>query len=500
MSTTTSLLDFDDFEDDINNTIYENDYEKIFDMELDHSERIHTLNSLDQKIIIEIINKLKSIYTLSNNTLVKDFIFSICDTSTISYTLKIECSKVLCMKENSIIHFDLLHKLITDSTNTLPVPCKILAIVFLSKSTNHTEQVIGHFKTFLNNPYVECDFRYKTILNLNIINNLDKETYILPLLIYFIQNLSIFTSYRILASQNLLQNFADLITEKDKNYIFTILYGFSSDDELDYNIRADATDVLLGLGDEHYKNLARNMIHTLGNRGNTIFDDSQNIHNVTIDESIEPILQTLFTNTLKPESNFNSIKTELTNPIKEKIKSLQDTLDKLNFSLNRIQIDRSLYGSVNTSLNTLLCRVHSYITGHTHETELKKRLFEELIDASGKCSTGYGSRLANVLSGYDDFNIRISWEDSIQAKLSGRLNKLVQNISDEELRDNILLEMTLNKDKDILCRRNFLTFFRENITYIKKEIYDDIKDDLSDVDFELYFRKAMSTYEGIKCL
>ena len=500
MSTTTSLINLDNVEDDDDDTIYENDYEKIFDMELDHSQRILTLDTLDEKIIIEIINKLKSIYTLSNNTLVKDFIISICNTSTISYTLKIECCKVLCMKENSFIHFDLLHTLITDSNNTLPVPCKILAIVFLSKSTDHTEQVIGHLKTFLNNPYVECDFRYKTILNLNIINNLDRKTYILPLLIYFIQNLSIFTSYRILASQNLLQNFADLITNKDKNYIFTILYGFSSDDELDYNIRADATDVLLGLGDEHYKNLARNMIHSLGNRGNTIFDDSQNIHNITIDSSIEPILQTLFTNTLKPNSNFNNIKIELTNPIKEQIKSLQNTLDKLNFSLNRIQIDRSLYGSVNTSLNTLLCRVHSYITGHTHEIDLKKRLFEELIDASGKCSTGYGSRLANVLSGYDDFNIRISWEDSIQAKLSGRLNKLVQNISDDELRDNILLEMTLNKDKDILCRRNFLTFLRENITSIKEDIYDDVKDDLSDVDFELYFRKAMSNYEGIKCL
>ena len=500
MSTTTSLLNLDNIVDDDDTIIYDNDYDKIFDMELDHSIRINTLDTLDEKIIIEIINKLKSIYTLSNNTLVKDFIISICNYSSISYTLKIECCKVLCIKDNSQEHFDLLNKLITDSTDTLPVPCKILAIVFLSKSTNHTQQVIEHLKLFLNNPYVECDFRYKTILNLNIINNLDKETYILPLLIYFIQNLSIFTSYRILASQNLLQNFQDLITDKDKNYIFNILYGFSSDQELDYNIRADATDVLLGLGDEHYKNLARNMIHTLGNRGNTIFDDAQNIHNITIDQSIEPILQTLFTNTLKPESNFNNIKTELTNPIIDQIKSLQETLDKLNFSLNRIQIDRSLYGSVNTSLNTLLCRVHSYITGHTHEIELKKRLFEELIDASGKCSTGYGSRLANVLSGYDDFNIRISWEDSIQAKLSGRLNKLVQNIDDDELKDNILLEMTLNKDKDILCRRNFLNFFRKNINSIKQEIYNDVKDDLSDVDFELFFRKAISNYEGIKCL
>jgi hypothetical protein len=497
---TTSLLNIDNDDDDDINFDYENDYEKILDMELSHDIRIKLLDSLDEKFIIEIINKLKSIFTISNNTLVKQFIISICNDSHISYTLKIEACKVLCIKEQSFEHFDILHKLITDSSDSLPIPCKILAIVFLSKSDDFISQVIQHLKQFINNPYVECDFRYKTILNIGIINNLDRKTFILPLLLYFIQNLSIFTSYRILASQNLLQNFKDLINNKDKNYIFTILYSFSSDQELDYNIRADATDVLLGLGDEHHQTLARNMIHQLGNRGHTIYDDGQNIHNVKINKSIEPILQTLFTNTLKPDSNFNNIKQEITTPIIEQIKSLQDTLDKLNFSLNRIQIDRSLYGTVNTSLNSLLCRVHSYITGHTHETELKKRLFEELIDASGKCSTGYGGRLANVVSGYDDLNIKISWEDSIQAKLSGRLNKLVQNIDDDTLRDNILLEMTLNSDKDILSRKNFLDFFRTHISSIKQQIYIEVNDDVDDVDFELYFRKAMSNYEGIKFL
>ena len=500
MSTTSILLMNDSDNDDDSNTIYENDIEKIFDMELEHSTRIDSLNSLDEKFIIEIINKLKSIYSLSNNTLVKEFLVSICKTSSISFTLKIECSKVLCSKEQSKEHFQLLHDLIQDSKNDLPVPCKILAIIFLSKSDVFTDHVIQHLKDIINNPYIECDFRYKTILNLNTIYNLDNETFILPLLLYFITNLSIFTSYRILASQYLLQHFSELLSQQNTNYIFTILYSFSSDEELDYNIRADATDVLLGLGDEHHKNLARDMIFKLGHRGHTIYDDQQNIHNTAIDQSIEPILQSLFSKKCNPQSNFHSIKHEITQPIIDQIKSLQDTLDKLNFSLNRIEIDRSLYGSVNTSLNTLLCRIHSYITEHTHEVELKKRLTEELIDASGKCSTGYGSRLVNVLSGYDDFNLKISWEDNIQAKLTGRLNKLIQDIDDDELQNNILLEMTLNADKDILSRKHFLDFFRQHISHLKDDIYKDVKDDVTDVDFELYFRKAMSHYEGIDFL
>ena len=71
-------------------------------------------------------------------------------------------------------------------------------------------------------------------------------------------------------------------------------YGFASDIELDYNLRADATDILLGLGNEEYKTLAREMINLLGNRGKTIFDDQQNIHNTHIDESTEPILKIIF--------------------------------------------------------------------------------------------------------------------------------------------------------------------------------------------------------------
>tara|TARA_B100001094_G_scaffold323788_1_gene375261 strand:+ start:540 stop:1472 length:933 start_codon:yes stop_codon:yes gene_type:complete len=304
-------------------------------------------------------------------------------------------------------------------------------------------------------------------------------------------------TYKIISCQNLLQNFKDLLIE-NKKYIFIqqILYDFANDNDLDHNRRADACDVLLGLGDEHFQQLSRQIIQILGNEKFTIFNNQQNIHNNVIDKSTEPILQTLFSKKLNHNIHFDLIKQNILNPIQEQILSLTNQLDQLNITFNRIELDTSLYGCVNTSLKNLLVRLQNYIHNHTHEDELNKRLIEELIDASGKCTTGYGTRLVNVLSGYDDLSIKISDEDNIKGKVHGRLNKLINEIDDEEKKEVIMYEMTKNTDKEMMDRQNFMEFFRKNIMEIKNEIRGDIED-IGDDEFELYFRNAVSTYEGI---
>ena len=46
-------------------------------------------------------------------------------------------------------------------------------------------------------------------------------------------------------------------------------------------------------------------------------------------------------------------------------------------------------------------------------------------------------------------------------------------------------------------RGNFLKFFRKNISFIREEMYLEFKDDITSPDFDLYFRKAISHYEGV---
>ena len=80
MSLNKTTINFlDDNEDDIDYTKeYESHMHKILDMDLSHETRINTLNSLDDKSIIEIINKINSMYLVSGTHLLKLFIISIC--------------------------------------------------------------------------------------------------------------------------------------------------------------------------------------------------------------------------------------------------------------------------------------------------------------------------------------------------------------------------------------------------------------------------------------
>jgi hypothetical protein len=59
---------------------------------------------------------------------------------------------------------------------------------------------------------------------------------------------------------------------------------------------------------------------------------------------------------------------------------------------------------------------------------------------------GYASRLINVISGFGQFNIRISWENQIVANFIGRINAKARTILDERsvfwLNDDLMSEIT----------------------------------------------------------
>ena len=123
---TTSIDDLDDLDEYINKP----DSIDIFDMSIPSSDRIHIINSFSHSIILEYVNRITSMYYASSTTLLKEFIIDICRNSTISFILKIECCKCLCLKNpQDPSNYKLLHNLVKIEDN-LPIPCKILAIIF----------------------------------------------------------------------------------------------------------------------------------------------------------------------------------------------------------------------------------------------------------------------------------------------------------------------------------------------------------------------------------
>jgi hypothetical protein len=231
---------------------------------------------------------------------------------------------------------------------------------------------------------------------------------------------------------------------------------------------------------------------------------------------------------------------------------------KLVESLQRIELDRVLYTHYNMTLERLLIKLWTYIQNSKDDREaLEERLLQELEEMAGTCSSGFASRLANTLSGFGDFLVGISWESQIAANLTGRLNAAARNLADpdvslfasgmykdhlvdlslnpklyvelensvkgdlgsaetvtreqirtqylstvkslqellEEFSEQVLVEMTVASSEN---RQRFGLFFRSHIAKIREEMYKEFKDHMDDTDFDLYMRRALMVYDGLK--
>lgn len=527
--------------------IIDTDRDSMSDMIMDLSVSLATrIKAVDlfykdfgQEESNELINKLSTMYQFSGTKSLEEYLYEICTKSTISSILKITASKSLCIfNPKQTLGYKALDY-VCKNMEEVPTPCKIEAVCVLMKSKTHKKQSLEYFSIIINNVDIECDFRYKTILSLENKDINDKIWFIKYSAMDFFYNNKNRTLYRILAGQLLIQKCS--LEQDEQNKIELTLMSFAQDPDLDYNLRADAADAILHLGSDDNKITARKLIMMLGRQGGdvkTIFDNAQNVHIDEIEESVLEGLEFLASIPLgtvskKPDSDkidFEYVKKQITDMIDvkddvEQSKDEKDKCDKIHISLNRIYMDRALYGIYNCSLSHILLKVWTYLKSHSSEDVMKQRLLEELIEMSGTCSSGFAGRLVNVISGFGEFNLRISWRDQIIANFTGRLNARARDITDnnqfeqnsmlyinhskessekktkeeivdelEEFQGYVLEEMTINSN-DFQSRKNFLKFFRKNMLSIRQELYQEFKEHITDTDFDLYFRSAISSYE-----
>lgn len=268
------------------------------------------------------------------------------------------------------------------------------------------------------------------------------ETFLFNSQLEFLKYDSNMTYFKVLAGQYLLQKFT--LTNSQREEVEYLLLSIAGDEELDYDRRADAADVLMQLGSPNMKENGRAIIMQLGGvdgRVRTVFDNAQNVHNEEVEESVAEVLEFFAMMPLKMVNKQTIEFAYVKEQVEDMLKKLKESMDeeefkdrekKIQVALSRIYLDRALYSKYNSTLSNILIKVWSYLSGHEHEEEMRKRLLEELEEMSGTCSTGFASRLINVISGFGEFNIRISWEDQIIANFAGRLNAAARTITNVE--------------------------------------------------------------------
>jgi hypothetical protein len=227
----------------------------------------------------------------------------------------------------------------------------------------------------------------------------------------------------------------------------------------------------------------------------SFFSNRQNVHSESIEKSSEDIIDQLHGQYGHIPHDHGKIQ-QWRVAIEEWSCFQQRSIDdqnKILTAIHRIAFDKRIYGKTGDTLAGILALVWHHIHKSDHCKELQKRLIEELIEASGQCSTGFAVRLLNTLSGFDDFAIKISHREAILTRVIHHLNKIIQTMTDENIRNILLEEMTC---PDYTDRKNFLELFRRHVPQLKEDLYNEFKGHVPDTDFDLYLRQALLHYEN----
>ena len=459
-----------------------------------------------------------------------------------------ESRKILGYKALEQVCYDL---------SEMPAPCRIEAIFLLMKSEQSRTNADFYFKEFIRTDSIECEYRYSSILSLENIGademkdelyeysgkeeilenffgllskwmlpNMKKTKrncrYILSKLSYeevknlymkifperecgrdwFIESAQIEfffydkipIYYRIISGQYLLK--ISNLLNKHRDSVEKQMIDFAECQDIEYNLRADAADILITFGSEASRDKGREIIMKLAlvnGPVRTVFDNAQNVHTEKVEESVAETLEFLTTLPINNNSiDFDHVNSHVEKLLKEELEFIQkhhnlkgDTCkchinsthdsfcsevckefyhknEKITVAMKRIFMDRALYSKFNNSLINILLKIYNYIQIQEDESirsQLYKRMLQELEEMSGTCSSGFASRLVNIISGYGNFNIRISFEDQIISNFSGRLNAVARSITsvDSVFRvDKIedVVELYLLEDDKIELRTN----------------------------------------------
>ncbi len=209
------------------------------------------------------------------------------------------------------------------------------------------------------------------------------------------------------------------------------------------------------------------------NKKSLYFNDTQNIHNHEINESVLEASKNLTKDLPQGDISFDALKGDL-------ISIKPEYTNSINKSIDRISTDTSTFrGGI--LMRDVLRGLYQYINNNPNKKELFSRLAEELNDMNGTCSSGHLGRLVNVIQGFDnvpeEFIIKINPKDEIYSNITNHLNRAIQNSEDSD----IYLEAIMDS-KDIHNNKPFISFIAEVMNkhiiilredYVEKLKYDE---------------------------
>lgn len=479
------------------------DEQIVLDLRFPIEQRLTIFKNLPREKYEMIINQLIGMYEFSNASLIKKYLIELCSLKDLDSVIRCQIAQSLCLKHTEDdFPFTCLQNVYPDLIGNISIPYLIDVLRLMMKNPNFKDFTKSELLKIINN------INYSNLYRVRIISSLENETdkeYFLDCCKSFSFEEKNEINYRIITCQYCLINqSASLKIESALptinsivvESILELLYKFGNDTNIVYNTRADCADMLVKFGDDKFRKLGQKLIYELGKNGKkvkTIYDNAQNVHTQSVEKSIETGLQFLATIPTLRINDSNITFDYVDSEIKKRKNN-----ENIEISLNRINLDRAQYGELHMTLCSTLIKLWSYIQAHEHRETLENRLIEELEHMSGSsdnetacvCSSGLITNLINSISGFGDFEMKISFEDQIIANFIGRMNAKLKAYKDA---DDVLEEII---SRDGSLRKKYNEFIISSYSTVKEELWREFSSFITNGEFDIYLRKAIISFEG----
>lgn len=227
-----------------------------------------------------------------------------------------------------------------------------------------------------------------------------------------------------------------------KTIISRILDEFNNlfvDETISLFVKMEIADIFLLNGREERGNQMlgeiRGQENILHLESKTIYDDTQNVHNVNINQSVLKVAYNLLDIYGKTELKLEDVLEELTDISPEYKPIFKQVLERVDIDTSRFKYEKTFF-----SMYLIFANIWEFIQRHKLKEDLMKRLIEEIIEMEKYCSTGHISRFVNVIQGYTDNEllcVRISSESQIKSIIFNKIEKLLLK-APEKVLDSII--------------------------------------------------------------
>ncbi len=384
---------------------------------------------------------------------------------------------------------------------SIPIEDRMQAIRYMSKIPykNHVEYCVNCIQFIILDETIDPYKRFFFYANNDKYQKLDDHIVyaVHPIFFYYSKQNNYPLELTLLAARYIYANYS--YESDERNDVLEFIIDIADDKDETIYARAECADMLYSIGEGDEVFFGRKILDELGNISkenifNTIYLNEQNVHNEKLNESVQKIIRSL----RKEFYNIKQIQTEeytletIQNAINNIISPTDnDTREKVKSFFFRIMTDPSKYERLN--LADILLLVYHKIQTFDNDTKqiCIQRLLEESVESINTCSTGYLSRIINVLSGFvegEEFSMRIDPKDELRSAVFARVHAKIRSLPDQ-LRNDIL-ESVSGDDKSM---------FDEFIEYYspEEELWNEYKEIMKEEDFKTIYNKCIEEYKAI---